>query len=166
MPDAPAATPALSTTTTSSPAAARCQAVDSPWTPAPITRWRAEPGRSVKSVLRRFPAVEHRGLPIRSDDIRALNPRPQLGLSELGVGALEPDPVGVAGLQVGDQHLAGELVLTTVRDRKVDAQERVGVAVEDGGGPLLRQQLDVLEPVQILAGSGGLEVDVLHQRDV
>src|SRR3954469_22266288 len=45
MPDAPAATPVLSTTTTSSPALARCQAVDRPWTPAPITRCLTEGGR-------------------------------------------------------------------------------------------------------------------------
>src|SRR3954466_11127605 len=45
MPEAPAATPVLSTTTTSSPALARCQAVDRPWTPAPITRCLTEGGR-------------------------------------------------------------------------------------------------------------------------
>src|SRR3954470_2864178 len=44
MPEAPAATPVLSTTSTSSPALARCQAVDSPWTPAPITRCLTEEG--------------------------------------------------------------------------------------------------------------------------
>src|SRR3954465_9143522 len=44
MPEAPAATPVLSTTTTSSPALARCQAVDRPWTPAPITRGLTEGG--------------------------------------------------------------------------------------------------------------------------
>src|SRR4051794_35120502 len=45
MPEAPAATPVLSTTTTSSPALARCQAVERPWTPAPITRCLTEAGR-------------------------------------------------------------------------------------------------------------------------
>src|SRR3954447_11565847 len=45
MPDAPAATPALSTTSTSSPALARCRAVDRPWTPAPTTRCLTEAGR-------------------------------------------------------------------------------------------------------------------------
>src|SRR3954447_292509 len=45
MPDAPAATPVLSTTTTSSPALARCQAVERPWTPAPTTRCLTEAGR-------------------------------------------------------------------------------------------------------------------------
>src|SRR5690348_1620464 len=38
MPEAPAATSVLSTTSTSSPFCARCQAVDRPWTPAPMTR--------------------------------------------------------------------------------------------------------------------------------
>src|SRR3954470_9349008 len=45
MPDAPAATPVLSITRTSSPALARCQAVESPWTPAPTTRCLTEAGR-------------------------------------------------------------------------------------------------------------------------
>src|SRR6478735_11231627 len=45
MPDAPAATPVLSTTRTSSPAFARCHAVDRPWTPAPTTRCLTEGGR-------------------------------------------------------------------------------------------------------------------------
>src|SRR5690348_2034718 len=45
MPDAPAATPVLSTTRTSSPALARCQAVDRPCTPAPTTRCLTEAGR-------------------------------------------------------------------------------------------------------------------------
>src|SRR5437764_11499091 len=53
MPDAPAPTPVLSMTTTSgvSPAAAcslaRCQALDSPWMPAPITRYLAEDGSDI-----------------------------------------------------------------------------------------------------------------------
>src|SRR3954470_5433085 len=45
MPEAPAATPVLSTTTTSSPALARCHAVERPWTPAPMTRCLTEAGR-------------------------------------------------------------------------------------------------------------------------
>src|ERR1700750_1473653 len=45
MPDAPAATPVLSTTRTSSPDLARCHAVERPWTPAPITRCLTEAGR-------------------------------------------------------------------------------------------------------------------------
>src|SRR3954466_1234737 len=50
MPEAPAATPVLSTTRTSSPALARCQAVESPWTPAPTTRCLAEAGRGGGTV--------------------------------------------------------------------------------------------------------------------
>ena len=38
------ATPVLSTTSTSSPERARCQAVESPWTPAPTTRKRTDEG--------------------------------------------------------------------------------------------------------------------------
>src|SRR4051794_36659553 len=45
MPDAPAATPVLSITSTSSPALARCHAVERPWTPAPTTRCLTEGGR-------------------------------------------------------------------------------------------------------------------------
>src|SRR3954454_18496943 len=45
MPEAPAATPVLSTTRTSSPARARCHAVERPWTPAPMTRCLARAGR-------------------------------------------------------------------------------------------------------------------------
>src|SRR5437763_7044249 len=51
MPDAPAATPVLSTTSTSSPSAARCQAVDSPCTPAPTTSVRTEPGSGLGKLL-------------------------------------------------------------------------------------------------------------------
>src|ERR1700722_4504288 len=44
MPDAPAATAVLSTTRTSSPAAARCHAVERPCTPAPMTRYGIDDG--------------------------------------------------------------------------------------------------------------------------
>src|ERR687888_848023 len=44
MPDAPAPTPVLSTTRTSSPRSARCQAVESPWTPAPMTSTETDGG--------------------------------------------------------------------------------------------------------------------------
>src|SRR4051794_29431601 len=124
MPEAPAATADLSTTSTSSPRSARCQAVESPWTPAPTIRCRVER----MSVERRLPALEHGRLPVRADRAGALHPRPQLRLRELAVLLLQPDPVGVAGLQVGDQHLAGDLVLTPFGDVEVDLQERVGVA--------------------------------------
>src|SRR3954465_284692 len=163
MPEAPAATPVLSTTSTSSPAAPRCQAVDSPWTPAPITRCFTE---RIDSVQRRFPALEDRRVPVPSDRARALHPRPQLGLRELAVLLLQPDPVRVAGLQMGDQDLARDFVLTALRDLEVDLDERVRVAIEDRWGALFLEQLDVLEPIDVLAGRGGVEVDVLDQRDV
>src|SRR5689334_7669851 len=51
MPDAPAATPVLSTTSTRSPAVARCHAVDRPWTPAPMTRIGTELGISSSIVV-------------------------------------------------------------------------------------------------------------------
>src|SRR4051812_8058247 len=162
MPEAPAATAVLSTTRTCSPCRARCHAVDSPCTPAPITRY----GVVRISVSRRLPALEHGGLPVLADGARALHPRTELGLRELGVGLLELDAVGVAGLQVRDQHLARDLVLAAFGDREVDLQEGVGVAIEDSGRALLLEQLDVLQPVDVLPGRGRLEVDILDQAHV
>src|SRR4051794_6420121 len=162
MPEAPAATPALSTTRTCSPCWARCQAVERPCTPAPMTRYAAVR----MSVSRRLPALEHGGPPVLADRARALDPRPELGLRELGVGLLELDAVGVAGLQVRDEDLARDLVLTALGDREVDLQEGVRVAVEHRRRALLLEQLDVLEPVDVLAGRGRLEVDRLDQADV
>src|SRR6266545_2253334 len=162
MPEAPAATPVLSTTSTSSPCCARCHAVDSPCTSAPMTRVFAER----MSVSGRFSAFEHAGTPVLADRARALHPRPELGLWELAVGLLQTDAVGVAGLQVGDEHLARDLVLAALGDREIDLQEGVGVAVEDGGRALLLEQLDVLEPVDVVAGGRGQEVDALDERDV
>src|SRR5512133_2348910 len=162
MPEAPAATPVLSTTRTCSPCSARCQAVERPCTPAPMTRYSA----LRMSVSRWLPALEHGGAPVLADGARALDPRAELGLGELGVGLLELDAVGVAGLQVGDQHLARDLVLAARGDREVDLQEGVRVAVEDSRRALLLEQLDVLEPVDVLAGRGRLEVDPLDQADV
>src|ERR671918_528299 len=157
MPEAPAATSVLSTTSTSSPCSARCQAVDRPWTPAPMTRCFTE---RIGSVQRRFPALEHRRPPVLPDGPGSLDPWPQLRLRELAVLLLQPDAVGVARLEVLDQHLARDLVLPPLGDREVDLQERVRVAVEDGRDSLL------LEPVDVLARGGRLEIDVLDQRDV
>src|SRR6266536_3490806 len=162
MPEAPAATPVLSTTRTCSPCRARCQAVESPCTPAPITRY----GVVRISVSGRFPAFEHAGPPVLADGARALDPWAALRLEELAVGLLQPDAVGVAGLQVGDQHLARDLVLAALGDREVDLQEGVGVAVEDGRRALLLEQLDVLEPVDVGPGRRRLEVDRIDQADV
>src|SRR4029453_4011692 len=113
MPDAPAATPVLSTTRTCSPRWARCQAVESPCTPAPITRY----GVLRISVSGRFPALEHAGPPVLADGARARPPGAELGLRELRVRLLQPDAVGVARLEVGDQHLARDLVLAALGDR-------------------------------------------------
>src|SRR5262249_37399603 len=169
MPEAPAATSDLSTTSAPSPAAARCQPVESPWTPAPITRWRAEEGSagiSSSSVLRGLPALQHRRPPVLPDGLRITHPGPELGLGELRVRGLQPDAVRVSRREVRHQHLARDLVLAPVRDREVDPQEGVRVAVEDGGRALLLEQLDILEPVQVLPRGRRVEVDVLHQRDV
>src|SRR4051812_2050864 len=163
MPEAPAATPVLSTTSTSSPAAPRCQAVDSPWTPAPITRCFTE---RIGSVQRRFPALEDGRAPVLSDRARAFHPGPQLGLGGLAVLLLEADGGRGAGRGVGDRPLARELVPAPGRDREVDLDEGVGGAVENRRRALLLQQLDVLEPVDVGARRGGLEVDPLDQRGV
>src|SRR4051812_10253101 len=144
IPDAPAPTPVLSTTSTSSPARARCHAVESPWTPAPTTRWVTERG-SMASVQRRLPALQHARAPVGPDRLRALDPRAQLGLRELAVRRLQGDAVRVAGPQVRDEHLARDLVLAARRDREVDAHERVRVGVEDGRDALLLEQHHVLE---------------------
>src|SRR5262249_35099615 len=58
------------------------------------------------------------------------------------------------------------LVLAGPWDREVDLQERVRVAVEDRGRPVLLEERDVLEPVDVLAGRRLEQVDVLDQRDV
>src|SRR3954453_24270054 len=66
MPDAPAPTPVLSITSTSgvSPAAdcsfARCHALDSPWMPAPITRYLTDEGSDMCSDLLSLPLGQRR----------------------------------------------------------------------------------------------------------
>src|SRR5215207_4478208 len=165
MPDAPAATAVLSTTSTCSPRSARCQAVERPCTPAPMTRYGTE--RSPMALVQRgLPALEHRRLPVAPHDPRVLDPRAELGLRELAVLLLQADAVGVARLEVRDQDLAGDLVLAAGGDVEVDLEEGVRVPVEDGRHPLLLEQLDVLEPVDVLARSGGIEVDAVDSGDV
>src|ERR1700745_3468891 len=51
MPEAPAATSVLSAASTSVPFWAACQAVDRPWTPAPMTRRGVEEGRDSGMLL-------------------------------------------------------------------------------------------------------------------
>src|SRR5215211_1878212 len=60
MPDAPAATPVLSTTSTRLPLCARCQAVERPWTPAPTTRTGTEDGRELGIGRLLWPVVQWR----------------------------------------------------------------------------------------------------------
>src|SRR5205085_6632309 len=116
-------------------------------------------------VLGRFPALEDGGVPVRSDRLRPLDPGPELRLRELRVGLLELDPVRVARLEVLDEDLPGDLVLAALRDVEVDADEGVRVPVEDGGVALFLEELDVLEPVDVLAGRRREEVDVLDLLD-
>src|SRR5215217_2977749 len=123
-------------------------------------------GLTPSSVERRLPAFEHRGLPVRADDPRVLDPRAQLRLRKLAVLVLQPDAVRVARLEVCDQHLARDFALAAGRDVEVDLEEGVQVAVEHRRHALLLEQLDVLEPVDVLTGRGGLEVDALDRRDV
>ena len=108
-----------------------------------------------------LPALEHGRLPVGADRRRPLHPGAELGLGELRVHLLQLDPVGVARLEVLDEHLARELVLPPCGDREVDLQEGVGVAVEDGRDAVLLEQLDVLEPVDVVPGRRRLQVDVI-----
>src|SRR5918992_1504005 len=117
-------------------------------------------------VGRRLPALEGGRLPIRPDRLRPLDPGTEFGLGKFRVLSLELDPVRVAGLEMFDEHLAGDLALAPLRNGEVDANERVRVAVEDGRCSLLLEQFDVLEPVDVLSGRGGEQVDVLDLGDV
>src|SRR4029453_14040208 len=114
----------------------------------------------------RFPALEDGRLPIGADRLRAPDPGAELGLGELRVLLLELDPVRVPGLQVLDQHLARDLVLAALGNREEDLKEGVVVGVEDRGHAFLLEELDVLEPVDVLAGRRRQQVDVLDQGDV
>src|SRR5579859_28881 len=118
------------------------------------------------SVRRWLPAFEHWRMPVRPDRLRLRHPRAELGLRELRMLLLELNPVRVAALEVLHEHLARDLVLAALGDREVDLQERVRVAVEHGWHPVFFEQLDVLEPVDVLARRRSEEIDVLEQRDV
>ena len=153
MPEAPAAMPVLSTTRTSSPSAARCHAVERPWTPAPMTRFATDRELRVSAISAAAPpSPRGRGAcspsPTRP---RALDPRPELGLRELRVLLLEPDAVGVALLQVLDEHLARDLVLAA---RAGSGSRSSGTSSSSGRTrPACRppEQVDVLEPVDVVA---------------
>src|SRR3954447_19858706 len=87
-------------------------------------------GWSAMSVQRRLPALQDGSLVVLAHAPRAIHPRSELGLWVLSVGVLELDAVGVALLQVLEDHLACHVVLVPLRDGEVDLDERVGVAVE------------------------------------
>jgi len=65
---------------------------------------------------------------------------------------LQLDAVTVARLEMLDQHLAGDLVLPPAGIGKYSFRKRVGVAVETRPQAVLYQQLDVLQPVDVLTG--------------
>src|SRR4051812_42910295 len=117
--------------------------------------------RQAVLVARGLPALEDGWVVVGADRLRALDPRAELGLGELRVLFLQLDPVGVPGLQVLDENLARDLVLASLGDVEVDADEGVRVAVEDRGRAFLLEKLHVLEPVDVLTRGGRLEVDVL-----
>src|SRR3954454_9019331 len=117
------------------------------------------------SVRRRLPALQHGRMPVCANRRGAGGPGTELRLRELRVLLLQANPVGVAGLQVLHEHLPRELVLASLGDREVDLEERVRVAVEDGSDPVLDEELDVLEPGDVLARGRGEEIDVVEERD-
>src|SRR5215470_12940876 len=67
---------------------------------------------------------------------------------------------------MSDEHLAGELILAACGYLEVDLEEGIGVAVEYRGHAVLVHQVDVLKPVDVLAGGGGVQIDVLNQGPV
>src|SRR3954454_6211521 len=121
---------------------------------------------STCSVRGRLPALQHGRMPVCANRRRAGGPGTELRLRELRVLLLQADPVRVAGLQMLHEHLPGHLVLAAFRDREVDLEERVRVPVEDGRDAVLDEQLDVLEPVDVLARRGSDEIHVVEERDV
>src|SRR5258705_1096155 len=158
--DAPPPTAPASSTSTEPATSSSANAHAMPTTPPPTTTAR------ISSMARRLPALEHGWLPVRADGLRALDPRAELRLRELAVLLLQLDAVGVPRLQMRDQDLARDLVLAPRGDREVDLQERVRIAVEHGRCAVLVQELDVLEPVDVVARRRGVEIDVLDERDV
>ena len=60
----------------------------------------------------------------------------------------------------------GVQLLAALGNREVDLQERVRIAVEHRRHAVLLEQLDVLEPVDVLSRRRGQEIDVLDQRHV
>src|SRR5713226_312187 len=167
-PDGPAPIPVLSRIRTSLPdpfprafsSLARCHPVERPCTPAPMMTYRA----SVSAGL--LPAF-HRWTPVvLTHRRRRFDPGPQGGLWEFRVLLLQADPVGVPADQVSHQHLAGNLILAPLGNLEVDLQERVRVPVEYRRHTVFLQQMDILEPVDVLAGSVGHQIQVFDQGHV
>src|SRR5829696_4504232 len=86
-------------------------------------------------VERGLPALENRRLPVLADRPRVLHPWPELRLGELAVLLLQANAVGVARLEVSDQHLTRDLVLASLRNVEVQLQERVRVGSKTAGMP-------------------------------
>src|SRR5947208_2881531 len=158
--DAPPPTTPDSRISTESATSSSANAHAIPTMPPPTTAAR------ISSVLWGFPTLEHGRVPIRADGRRAFDPRAQLRLRELAVLLLQLNPVRVARLQMRDQHLARDLVLPPLRDREVDLEKRVRVAVEHRGNAVLGQEPNVLEPVDVVARRRGDEVDIRDERHV
>ena len=59
-----------------------------------------------------------------------------------------------------------DLVLAPFRDREVDLEKGIAVAVEDRRHAVLLEERDVLEPVDVLTRCRREQVDVLDERDV
>src|SRR6185369_7312214 len=105
---------------------------------ASVTGWVVWP-----RYLGRVPVLANRG--------GACQPRAEFGLRELRVAALEPDAVGVALAKVRNQHLSRVLVLPALRNLEMDLEKGVGIPVEDRGDAILVHQVDILQPVEVLA---------------
>src|SRR6516165_2934961 len=176
----------LSTRTTERPRRASSCADDSPSTPPPTTTTSqrcgrpaeraAGPGRALvmSGVKKSVASVTDWALwprylgrvPVLANRDGASQPRAEFGLRELRVAVLEPDAVGVALAQVCDQHLARVLVLPALGNLKMDLEKGVGVPVEDRRDAILVHQVDILQPVEVLARGRRDEVNVVYQGPV
>ena len=79
---------------------------------------------------------------------------------------LEPDAVGVPRTKVGDQDLARVLVFLALGNLEMDLEKGICVPVEDRGDAILVHEVDILEPVEVLARRGRYEIDVVNQGPV
>src|SRR3954453_10691706 len=154
MPEAPAATPVLSTTRTSSPALARCQAVERPWTPAPMTRCLADAGReggtgAPSGLLPmtqwhcRFVVRAYRAMYLIASARSAARRRSSSGTAFAGRGRTGA-PNRPGGRRAGDtpggadEQVRGRAV-AQVRERVVAAARRERHRAGAGGGQLVAE---------------------------